>query len=387
MKKIALIIPRFQHNILDGAEILAKSLGIRLNKYYQLTILTTQAKNYLTWKNEVKNYHEIWQGIDILRFPVSFQRNFYRFNQISHQLYQEKNSNAAREEEWIKQHGPYSLELLDFIKKNCKNYDLFIFVGYLNAITFFALPTVKEKALLIPLAHKEPPLRLNVFERLFSKPRIIIANSRGEKELMIKRFSELPPIIVIGINSDTEINLKHMYKSKISKPYMLFIGRIELTKGINQLFDYFIHFKNKNVINFNLILVGKIIDPIPFRKDIKYLGIVSEKEKVGLIQNSEFLINSSYSESLSLTLMEAWKLNKAVLVNGACEVLKLQVIDSSGGLYYSNYQEFEKAINWLIEHKKERKMLGINGKKYVDKNYNWDTIEKKLKICINAILR
>ena len=74
------------------------------------------------------------------------------------------------------------------------------------------------------------------------------------------------------------------------------------------------------------------------------------------------------------------------MVNGACETLKFQVIDSAGGLYYHNYREFEKAIKWLVTHKNEREILARKGLIYVNKNYGWDIIEKKFKISIDIIL-
>ena len=76
--------------------------------------------------------------------------------------------------------------------------------------------------------------------------------------------------------------------------------------------------------------------------------------------------------------MEAWLLNKAVLVNGGCEVLVGQCKRSNGGLWFKDYDDFAEEILWMRSHKEECRQMGINGNKYVIENYSWDRIIKKI---------
>ena len=95
------------------------------------------------------------------------------------------------------------------------------------------------------------------------------------------------------------------------------------------------------------------------------------------------LVLPSQYESLSLSTLEAMYFSKPVLLNGKCEVLKDHVILSNGGLYYENEWEFIETLDYLIRNSKIAERMGENGRKYIDNNYRWDTIMKKLRKVIN----
>ena len=392
IKNIAFVISRYGENITGGAEKFALWLSEHLQKYWDITILTTKAKNYVTWENEFAKDEAIVNGVKILRFSVDKPRKIEEFNKISAKIFGQKHT-KGEEIKWLKKQGPYSSGLLQYIKENKGKFDGFIFFQYLYAPTYFGLPLVKNKAILVSTAHNERPIYLKVFKNVFSWPRAIIPSTLEELELIRKIFKnqKVPAkIIGTGINTPNKdlINFPKIKKwFKLKNSYIIYMGRISVSKSCHELFEYFQRFKNQNPINLDLVLTGKAIMDIPKRKDIKFLGFVSEEEKFSLIDGCEFLINPSQFESLSMIIMEAWLLKKAVLVNGRCEVLKGQCTRSQGGLYYTNYEEFEAMINWLLTHPKERKIMGRNGKKYVKANYSWKIIEKKFLDFIPRVLR
>jgi glycosyltransferase involved in cell wall biosynthesis len=280
--------------------------------------------------------------------------------------------------------GPLSNGLVNYISKNKDNYDHFIFVQYLYGPTFFGMPLVWEKSILWPCAHDEPPIYLNIMTDYFKNTKAIITNATEELDLIRRLFNNenVPSLIVgVGINvpeKDKIDSIKVKNKYGLKTPYILYMGRIEAGKGCHDLFEYFSRFKERNNLKLDLVLVGKAIMDIPKRNDIKYLGFVSEEEKFSLIEGCEFLVNPSQFESFSMILMESWLLRKPVLVNGKCEVLKGQCKKSNGGLWYESYEEFEAMLQWMFNSEKIRKEMGKNGKKYVEANYLWDKIEKKL---------
>lgn len=70
------------------------------------------------------------------------------------------------------------------------------------------------------------------------------------------------------------------------------------------------------------VLVGKQYSDPFNHPDIIYTNFVEEQEKISIIQHAKIVINPSLYESLSLILLEAMALKKAMLVNGNCNVLK-----------------------------------------------------------------
>ena len=151
------------------------------------------------------------------------------------------------------------------------------------------------------------------------------------------------------------------------------------------MFENFLEYKKIYNNNLKLILAGKSAMEIPKNKDIIALGFVSEEEKVNLIRKSKLLVLPSKFESLSLSTLEAMYLEVPVLLNGQCEVLKKHAILSNAGLYFENKYEFIEALNFMINHPEIMKTMSKNGIKYVENNYKWDVVMRKLKKAIEIL--
>jgi glycosyltransferase involved in cell wall biosynthesis len=383
MKKVAFIVPRYGQKIYSGAEIHAYLLALHLKKFADITILTTQASDHISWKNSYNKQIEKNEDIVIKRFPVDFPRNFHLFNNLTHLLFLHRNHTLQNEITWIKVHGPYSSKLFTYLADNKNTYDLFFFFGAINSLSYFGIKQVSNKSILIPLVHTEPALGLSIFDSMFRRPYLIIPSTRTERDAITERFYQHSPLFTIGVGVDVPTNIPPM-KIDLKNPYIIFIGRFEKNKGIFDLLSYFNEFKRKYQTDLKLILIGQNINSISRLQHIELYNNLSEENKYFLIKNSQLLINSSYYESLSLTLLEAWSMKKSVLVNGRCDVLREQVIQANGGLYYRNGLEFNAMLYWLLKHHRERDLMGNNGYMYINTYYSWPIIEKKFQAMIDA---
>jgi len=385
---LAFVVQRYGLEVNGGAELLCRTVAEHLSKKISIEIITTCAIDYITWKNEYPPGTSVLNNVTIRRFPVDSPRDITKFNTFSEFIF---NQNHSRDDEiqWMKLQGPYSSELLKYIKENENFYDLFVFFTYLYCTTFFGLSLVSNKAILVPTAHDEPPIYLSIFNDLFQLPQAMLYNTEEERNFVNFKFkTETIPhdIIGTGIDVPDKIDPAAFEQEYGLKNFIVYVGRIDESKGCKELFEYFIRYKMEYPSSLKLVLLGKAVMEVPHHPDIVPLGFVSEHDKFKCIIASELLVMPSPFESLSIVLFEAWHCNQPVLVNGNCDVLKGQCIRSNGGLWYTNYEEFKGCLEILLKNKNINKNLGESGKRFVDKNYRWEIVEEKYLRCINRLI-
>jgi glycosyltransferase involved in cell wall biosynthesis len=351
----------------------------RMAKYWQTEILTTCALDYMTWNNYYPAGTDRSSSIPIHRFPVDQPRDVENFNRLSAELSsRQKEATLAEQEHWMRAQGPMSSGLLDYLREHKQSYDAFIFFGYLYATTYFGLPLVAEKAWLEPLAHDEWPIYFNFWDPFFNLPRGFIFNTDAEKDFLRRRFpnNALPgPVAGIGIDRPAQIETA-AFKARydLENPFLLYVGRVDESKGCGHLLDYFTKWKQQSNDPSKLVILGQEIMPIPFHDDIIHLGYVTEEEKCAALSACDWLIMPSPHESLSIALLEAWSVERPVLVNGECAVLTAHCREAHGGLWYNNFAEWSSALS--IGNEETRRILGRQGRNYVERRYSWDRIEE-----------
>lgn len=384
-KKILFVVQRYGLEVNGGAELHCRQLAERLKDEYDVSVLTTCAIDYVTWKNEYKEGIEHINGVKVIRKKVDFERNQKKFNKISAKLNNEKD-NINLGIEWQEAQGPHSAELIKYLEDHKDYYDVIIFLTYLYYTTYFGLKVAPEKSILIPTAHDEPPIYYSIFNETFNLPKAILYSTTTERDFVNKKFkNDYIESDIVGLGVDINENAQDIDLEKtfgIKDDFVVYVGRIDESKGCKEMFEYFLEYKKTYNSNLKLVLAGKSAMEIPKNKDIVTLGFVSEDEKVNLIRKSKLLILPSKFESLSLSTLEAMYLKVPVLLNGKCEVLKQHAILSNGGLYYENKREFIETLNYLIGNFEITERMGENGRKYVNENYKWDIVMKKLQIAI-----
>ncbi len=388
-KKIAFVVQRYGKEVNGGAEFYCRKIAERLNRGYNVEILTTCALDYISWDNEYTEGMESIEGITVRRFKVKKSRNQKKFQRISNEVFSDKKHDYKKEIKWMKKQGPFCPGLINYIRKNRDNYDLFIFITYLYYTTFFGLREVADKSILIPAAHDEPPLYLDIFKQVFHLPAAIIYLTVEEKKLIYKIFnnSYIDSVVTgLGINPPENVNPdKFREKFAVSDDFVLYLGRIDVSKGCRELLTYFIKYKKEVNTDLKLVLMGKANMEIPEHKDIISTGFVSEMDKFNGISAAKLLILPSPYESLSISVLESLSLGIPVLVNGRCEVLKAHCLRSNAGLYYTDYHEFEGCLEYMLKHHKQRIIMGKNGEEYIARNYRWDIVEEKFQKLIQEI--
>ena len=153
--------------------------------------------------------------------------------------------------------------------------------------------------------------------------------------------------------------------------YFVYVGRIEPEKGCAVMIDHFLRWQRETRATATLALFGRSTMSFSENAHVRLMGVVPDGEKLAAIARARALVMPSRHESLSMVVLEAWMMQRPVLVNGDCEVLRGQVLRADGGLYYRRYEEFAAAMDLLLAEPALADRLGRQGQAYFEANYAW----------------
>ncbi len=185
--KIAFIVQRYGTEILGGSEYHCRLIAERMAVRHQVDVLTTCAREYITWKNEYPEGMDRIRGVNVRRFPTSRMRDIDAFNRYSDWIFNYPHTHAD-EMRWLEEQGPWSPALLDYLEKHEKQYDVLIFFTYLYAPTVLGLRVNPAKSILVPTAHDEPAIHLDLYKEMFRLPAGIAYNTESEKAFLTRTF-------------------------------------------------------------------------------------------------------------------------------------------------------------------------------------------------------
>ncbi len=387
--QIAIVVQRYGSTVLGGAETAAREIAEHLVELGDVHVLTTCAKNFTTWENSFPPGVNTYNQVTIHRFPVDFTRNWQKEVKQTGQFWQQ-NPSLEEQMKWIQVNGPFSTPLIQYIKQNEKTFDVFIFFTYLYATTFFCLPLVAHKSILIPTAHDEPLLYEEAYRILFNLPHHIIYLTEAEQEItnnVTGNHKTPSTIAALGLHMPDNVSAERFrQKHGIYDDFLIYGGRITQSKNIPELLDFFQLYQEQTWRKLKLVLMGEGNLNIPPHPDIIPIGFVSDEEKFDALKAASILIQPSHYESLSIIMLQAWLMKTMVLVNSQCAVTKQQCQISNGGCYYNTYEEFAGALDYLMENPCLRDKLGKQGHKFVLQRYKWEEIMAKYKDAICQIM-
>ena len=385
--KIACIVQRYGADIAGGSEAHCREIAERLAARHDVSVLTSCARDYVTWANAHPAGTSLERGVRVLRFPVVRQRRLKRFADVSDDVFAGPAS-RERQEEWFRENGPETPALLDHLREHGASYDVLLFWAYRYYPTYFGLPLVADRAVLVPTAEEDRAIDLDVLGDFFrSAAGYIFLTPEEERLVSMRAGVELRPHAVIGAGlepamvSDADAVLT---AHRIPQHFVLYLGRVDRNKGCDTLLDYFQQFAAATDAP-PLILAGPAKMRIPSHPKIVPLGYVSDALREALLARAAVLIVPSPYESLSIALLEGWNHGVPALVNGRCKVLDGQVRRADGGLTFRSAAEFEEGLAYLLSHPLERVQMGRQGRDYVEREYRWPTVMARVEHLLTGV--
>jgi glycosyltransferase involved in cell wall biosynthesis len=378
--KLAIVVQRYGTEVNGGSELHARYIAERLSSRFEVRVLTTCARDYLTWRNEFSPGHEEINGVPVERFPVSRERNLRDFATRSQRVFDRMHS-LQEEMDWLTSEGPVSPGLISRLRRSANEFDFVILFGVRYHQAYYGARAVPERAILVPTAEKEPSIGLAIFQPIFRGVRAIMYNTPEERAAIhaVAGNHDVPGVIV-GVGSAIPPSVepaRARQKFDLSRPFVVYIGRIDPNKGCAEMFDFFQRYLARSERELDLVLIGTQVLPIPDDPRIRHLGFVSDQDKFDVLSAAEALIMPSYFESLSMVTLEAWALGRPVLANARCDVLAGQCLRSGAGLCYQNSSEFAAALDRLLDGHELTSELGSKGREYFTRHYSWPVVERK----------
>ncbi|MBU4195034.1 MAG: glycosyltransferase family 4 protein [Actinobacteria bacterium] len=378
----AFVVPRYGEEVIGGAESLARLTAEELSlRGYRVSVLTTRAMDHHAWKNHYPAGESVQNGVKVTRFSAETRLGNPALDRVTRSISEGVRLSEDEQAVWLE--GVVTSEgLFRHIRENSGKYSHLIFLPYLFGTTYFGSRIIPERSYIIPCLHDEPFAHQLLITRMLTSVRGLIFNSPGERRLASRLLGIDDPGPVVGMGFYPGGGDPNAFWDRypVRGDFLLYAGRREAGKNTPLLVDYFRRFAASRPAAASLVLIGAGDVRVPPDSShlIFDLGTVTEQEKWDGYAAARVFCQPSVNESLSIVLLEAWLAGRPALVNRDCEVTREHVRASGGGLTFGDYPEFAEALLALLEDRERAERLGEAGRRYVEEEYNWDSVIKRL---------
>jgi glycosyltransferase involved in cell wall biosynthesis len=392
--RVAIVVQRYGREVVGGAELHARQLAGRLmgDLGWEVDVFTTCAKDYRTWANEYPAGEETIDGIRVRRFPTLMRRAafFGLYDRLTARLIRGARSRGwakpigrLLERLWIVLQGPFSPALRRAVEAAAPRYQRLIFFTYLYYPTLATLPRVKERALLVPTAHDEHAFHFQIVERLLRAAPVILANTEPEVALIEPKLvgASASVVAVAGVGFDeARFPFRSPEMVDAARPYLLYLGRICVGKGVDQLLTWFKAWREATGnTSLRLVLAGQREDDVTLPTDgsVDFVGFVDEARKVELLRGATVVVNPSPLESLSMIVIEAMAVGVPLLLNRRCEVFRYYLGQVTTAVGFGDAAEFSRALtdvlatNWGSSQRRDA--LGT-ARRWALERFSWKSV-------------
>lgn len=378
----AFVVPRYGEEVVGGAEDLARRTAEELAaRGCEVTALATRALDHHTWRDHYPAGATSLNGVEVRRFDAQTGLADPRLARIAGELARGQAVSEADEHAWLT--GVVTSEgLFDHIRSCGSSYTHLIFLPYLFGTTYVGSRLRPEISYIVPCLHDEPYAHMALVKRMLGEVKGLMFNSAGERRLAARLLGldDPGPVVGMGFRAHECDPAAFFDRMPARGDVVLYAGRREQGKNTPLLIDHFRRFAAERASAPCLVLMGAGDVRIP--ADCSHLifdaGRVSEQEKWDGYGAATVFCQPSVNESLSIVLLESWLAGRPALVHRDCDVTFEHVRSSGGGLAFRDYDEFAEALAMLLDDAALAARMGAAGRAYVETEYNWDSVIKRL---------
>jgi glycosyltransferase involved in cell wall biosynthesis len=420
--KFAFITPRYGAEFSTGAEHACRLLAEQVAKRHDVDVLTTTARDSVSWKNEYSEGADRVRGALVRRFAVSALPEHSAFAELSRRL-REGPRYRADELSWLRHVGPWSSGLLEHIKRQHRSYDALVFFGLWHPLTVSGLEIAADRSILFPHLQLRPELRFDLWSDVLAASRGVGYFANSERRLVHSYVGVVPQFEeVIGIGVDTppqQTYPRHQQdpadvitadddsaadedapdegylagrgvpfrrRHRLYESFALYGGRVEPDNGCEEMLDYFDSFATGHDDDMSLVLMGVKMMTVPEAPYLRLAGVLPDRERMTAYEAASVTIAPASDDLLSQSLLESLAVGTPVLANASNAAAVEHCRRANAGLYYSNRGEFVGALAEL-QAPTLRERMGENGRRYIKHHHQWDAVIGRFERLVGRVRR
>jgi glycosyltransferase involved in cell wall biosynthesis len=406
--KFAFITPRYGADIAGGPEHACRLFAEQLCARHDVDVLTTCARDPLTWKNEYSEGADRIRGVLVRRFAASHLHDHAAFTQHSERLFSLTRSRAD-EISWSKRLGPQSNGLIEHLKRQHRSYDVLVFFSLMHATTVDGITIAPERSIVFPYLQLKPALRFALWNDLLNQVRAIALFSEAERRLLTRYVAVQPhieEIVGIGIDpppqlsyprhqqdpADTLVAEDEQTESSETEPayldargvtfrrqhrlygsFAMYGGRVEPDNGCEEMLEYFNTYSEEES-PLSLVLMGVKMMKVPDQPHVLLGGVLPDRERMAAYEAADVTIAPAAEDLLAQGALESLAVGTPVLTSARNETAARHCVSANAGLSYANREEFVETLSLLARNTRLREALGENGRNYVRQHYRWEHV-------------
>lgn len=408
--KFAFVTPRYGADISSGAEHACRLLAEHVCERHDVDVLTTCARDPLTWHNEYSEGSDRVRGVLVRRFAVNQAHDAEPFLTLSSRMFAEPHSRSD-EQDWVRRLGPVSPGLIDYLKRHNRSYDVVIFFSLYHATTVLGIAAAPERSVIFPHLRVDAALRFGIWSEVLGSARAVGYVSETERRLtrgFLRLVPSIEEVVGIGIDMPAEDSYpRHQQdpadtlseddegaalpdaapapeylagrgipfrrRHRLYGSFALYGGRVEPDNGCEEMLEYFDTFASANG-DTALVLMGVKLMKVPEEAYIRMAGIVPDRERMTAFEAADVALAPDPDDLLAQTVLESFAVGTPVVASARNEAAVEHCQRANAGLYYATREEFVEALRLLMTNTRLRERMGENGRQYINQHNRWDAV-------------
>ncbi|MBM3664477.1 MAG: glycosyltransferase family 4 protein [Actinobacteria bacterium] len=413
---VAFVVQRYGAEVAGGAEALCRDTARALVRAGEsVTVFTTTARDYLAWDPFYPEGVSDDDGVEVRRFAVD-PPNPQRSADLVRHLGLAP-GDPVREAEWAMAQGPVSRDMLAALStalgsrsggsQRDGTHDVVACWTYLYATSQLAMPLVRDRAVLVPLAHEEPMLRFTLTRGVIRMAKALAFMTPEERQLVVDTAGvhDTPGVVVgAGLDPSPDGDAERARRRwALPLRFALYLGRVDAAKGVEGLIRAHRGYVEQAIRDagdadtgaggdrargnrargggsdgrtappgtLGLLLAGREAPGMDIPPWVTTTGFITDEERADLLAAAEVVVLPSPYESLSLVALEAWRARRPTLGYARAQVVAGQTARSGGGLLYTGPDTYARQLARLAANPAERQAMGESGRAFAG-TWTWD---------------